>query len=122
MFVATGTLANGSTLSGYIDIDIVTGAVDSLILPLTGTFSFTANYINEAQALRCPLTGDYDIVGTVGNKPTGDFVGIILGVSTLVGFNGGNICTNGSPCNSGVADAGLSSTPPFNEFVSGSLT
>ena len=119
-FNATGILKNGSSLSGSIIMDTTLGTVQSLNLIFTGTYSFTISSVVLAAANTGSQTGTFAIEGK--NATPYPFTFIELPVTTLVGYTGGSICSQGTSCAGLVfSDAGAAAGDT-SSFSSGSLT
>jgi hypothetical protein len=118
-FVATGTLTDGATLSGFVVIDTATGVVQSADLSVSSPISLsglTFDSSNSAQG-----STDYQLLAdAIPGSPSSGFVVLALPGTTLVGYSGGNICVSscGSTAPSYAYDPALTSI----SFTSGSLT
>ena len=113
LFFATGTTA-GSTLSGSVTIESTNGNVTAVNLIMSGLLSYTANvFVYQGNQISSG-TSPYLILAkdASGNNN----VQLQLPVTTLLGYNGGNICTTGAPCSS------FTSTANGTPFTGGSLS
>jgi hypothetical protein len=114
IFDATGTTANGSTLSGTVTIDTIGGTVTALDLTMAGAFSFNVDSAG-------PNTGVFEsqyVIEADNGVSSAPFIDIFLPPATLAGYSGGNFCAGSCALNSTTAAA---SGPPTS-FISGSLT
>ena len=116
-FVATGETQDGSVLSGDIVINTTAGTVSSLSLTMSGPLSFTVTGFDSANSFQDGPA--YHLVADNGSPIQEILLGIIG--TTLVGYTGGGICTNGSSCTV-VSFAQDNSGVGFSNFTSGSLT
>jgi hypothetical protein len=99
-FYISGSLVDGSFLSGTLDVDTISGTATGINLAISAPSSLLFNVV-EAQAQTGPTT--YQIQAGVA-APLPDF-NLILPVASLVGYAGGNICsdTNFAGCD-GISD------------------
>jgi len=110
IFDATGTTDFGNTLSGTVTIDTVLGMVTSMNLTSAGgSSSFNGTFSFSSQGT---ISGNVDF-RSPGPVP---FIDIILPVSSLVGYSGGNL-VSGRPNGSVILGVSVNTY-----FTSGSLT
>lgn len=141
-----GTYGSGAKMTGTVVIDTATGTMVSadLTYTLSGS-SVTFNQNFSDQGIVPALYGVYyplsygDVVDGPGNPnatpPTADDLGLLLPVGSLVGYSGGDLCTDNGPsghyCGGGifseyygrvnfVIDHGLSA-PGDDALTTGSL-
>ena len=98
LFNASGTFNDGSNLTGTVTIDTTSGSVTSVNLIVTGVSNFTFVDIVGQQPDRSPsqyfvgvenAAGTEDFNFALPDSPTGN---------PLVGYTGGRICSDTSPC------------------------
>jgi len=93
VFDASGTFADGSTMSGTVTIDttgVVTAASLSSSLPNAGPATFIAQTLDS--------TGTLYIVSVVETIPNeGDF-NLVFPTATLIGYGGGGLCSIDISC------------------------
>jgi hypothetical protein len=97
IFDASGTFASGSTLSGTIAYDTVTGTFSDPDFVTTGPNAFIFNTFNtNPQPCSFPVAGDCQISTTVsgGGLPN---LNLVFGASSFNGFTGGDIGSIATP-------------------------
>src|SRR4051812_12359455 len=87
-FYASGSLTDGSIVSGTLDIDTVLGTATGVNFAISAPTSLLFNVV-EAQAQVGPTS--YQIQTGLAS-PLPDF-NVILPVASLVGYAGGNVCS-----------------------------
>lgn len=107
VFNVSGTFTDNTTVSGTVVIDTTTGAFESGDLSYLGQ---TYNFLHFA-APEPPVGYVFQLTTSSVAFPLMDF--IIVGDS-LVGFDGGPLCTSSEPCDGfGSAFASTSSSAPL---------
>jgi hypothetical protein len=99
-FDASGTLSDGSVLSGTLTIDTTAGDIVGSDLITTGPSSFTfVNIVNQSYT---QVPGNYN-VGDRNSTSTEDFDFDLpdLGQTPLAGYDGGSICSASVSCVNG---------------------
>jgi hypothetical protein len=114
-FNATGTLADGATLSGFVVIDTATGVVQSANLSVSSPLSLSGITLNSS--LGGQGSGAYSLFA--GGPPL-DII-LDLPVTTLIGYTGGNLCLSSCAGLNSSVSAAQNFTNSSN-FTSGSLT
>jgi hypothetical protein len=117
VYQLNGTLQNGAAVSGTVTIDTAAGKVTAANLKVSGVWSFNATELAQAP----PVGGKVVIQAQNTIGPNASAVTIVLPVSTLAGYSGGNICTTAAICSGQVSSTALFSKPA-SQFTSGSLT
>jgi hypothetical protein len=103
-FSVTGTLVNGSIISGTVNIDTGLGMVDAVDLTVTGAFNYTADMIGTA-GKRAGFA-DYQIEAQDFFGVGASSIDLELPVASLVGYGGGSVCSVSNACPGGfVSDA-----------------
>ena len=101
-FNIAGVLVNGSPVTGTVTIDPTAGVATAVNIVIGAPSSLTFNVL-EAQAV--PFANAYQIqAGLATTIP--DF-NLLLPLSSLIGYNGGLICSASAPCSgvgSGIFD------------------
>ena len=102
VFTASGTLVNGSVLSGMVNIDITAGNI--VASNLTFTLAPIGPYNHIITALSEPTLGLYDF--NVLDAANDNFSSGLHGAS-LMGYGGGAFCSDSDLCNSGSSSSAL---------------
>src|ERR1700722_16576941 len=90
-FNVTGTLVNGSIISGTVNIDTGLGMVDAVDLTVTGTFNYTADMIGTV-GKRAGFS-DFQIEAQDSFGMGASSIDLELPVASLVGYGGGSVCS-----------------------------
>ena len=109
-FDAAGTFTDSATLSGTVTIDTTTGVVTTVAFKVSTPDSVTLDSIYFQQA-DYPVAGIYETVADTTATPP--YPGIAFGIplSSLVGYDGGELISDTQPGNGGyVTGLYLSST------------
>jgi hypothetical protein len=119
-----GSIIGASTLSGTVTIDTTAGLVTAVDLSTTGTLVTGPYNTIMQQGPNTIFTPAYFTVGL--NDAAGDFMGLVIATTTLVGFTGGPLC-GGSECPTTLPGFLVSAVVPAGsvdstELVSGSLS
>lgn len=117
-FNATGTFADGATLSGTVTIDSTTGVMTAADLGISAPDNLTLTnlYFQEANY---PLSGIYE--GAVNAGPTYPVLIFGMPVSTLDGYDGGDLLST-SQTTSGYTSALYLSSTDINPLSQGTLS
>ena len=121
-FNASGTFADGATLSGTITIDTTTGepTVENLVVSSPDSATYTApNGVDE--------TANYQLIFvSPSGYPAFPVLQLTVPGSTLVGYSGGPLCSTTNTCSAGpsISAIRLSTGPPYtyDTLTSGSLS
>jgi hypothetical protein len=118
-----GLTSNSSSIgaaAGTITIDTATGAVGPIDLSFFGEPSSATELGSEVD-----FTGtDLVEIGEQWDTPGNGFysVNIVLPVSTLVGYDGGAICSTTNPCYGGEVSGFTYGISPYQPYTSGDLS
>jgi hypothetical protein len=115
-FNIAAVLLNGSTVTGTVTIDPTAGVATAVNIVVGAPSSLTFNVL-ENQGV--PFANTYQIqAGLATSLP--DF-NLLLPTASLIGYNGGPICSQVLPCG-GVASGIFDGSPLGGPAQSGSLT
>jgi PEP-CTERM motif len=114
------TFQSGATASGTITIDVTTGVVEDGAL--TYVLGSTSDFLNGVPVSQNDIAGVTPVI-VVFRDSEDDLLGFALPVASLIGYNGGNVCSAGdlSGCEDFVSDF-LSAKGSTDELKTGSLT
>jgi hypothetical protein len=123
-FNVSGTLTDGAVLGGTITVNEVAGAVTAVSITVGAPDSLTMSVIDADRPIGGPLPLWLLVPGVapVGTYPE---LGLILPTSTLVGYDGGPLCTNSNGRSAecyGFASDLTNGVTVVASFESGSLT
>jgi len=121
-FNASGTFADGATLSGTLTLDTTTGEpmVENLVVssPDSNTYTVPNGVV---------ITSTYQLIFvSPAGLPFTPVLQVTVPASTLVGYSGGTLCSTTTTCGAGASISAVraGSGPPytFDNLTSGSLT
>jgi hypothetical protein len=122
-FELTGTFVSGSTISGIVDINTISGTVLSVDATVTAPDSLSFNHLESQE---CIYASDLCVAFAGENNNTFPSLNLLFAAGTLVGYDGGELGTNAHPIGNYRGDIQFYNTSTgistYDNMATGSLT